>query len=184
MKLFSARSLPRSVPSPLSTQPLGTGADMDGQLILKRAPILACHNTQDILSRSMRCEVCKRELAKGEAVHRVVISHSGDWFSLFHGNIGSVCTDCAAPIAERKWFAKSCSNCQRSTLFHHVRKNLRYFFCSSECRQTFFYARRRQRTKPRLCKICGQNFTPQDDRPRYCSLGCKLEAFRRRAVIK
>ena len=44
----------------------------------------------------MRCEVCKRELAKGETVYRVVISHSGDWFSVFHGNVGSVCTDCAA----------------------------------------------------------------------------------------
>src|SRR5215471_714129 len=126
-------------------------------------------HTRDISPRSMRCEICKRELAQGETAYRVVISHSGDWFSLFHGRVGSVCTGCATPIAERKWFATSCSNCQRSMMFDDVSGKMRYFFCSSECRQAFFKARRR----PKLCLICGENFTPQSRTTRYCSLGCR-----------
>ena len=113
-------------------------------LILKRAALPQRFN----FPSKMRCQICKRELAKGEAVYRAAISHSGA-FTLFHGSVGSVCTDCAAPIAERKWFAKSCPNCQRPTLFDRVHRNMRYFFCSGECRQAFFNARRRRRTKRR-----------------------------------
>jgi hypothetical protein len=74
---------------------------------------------------NLQCEVCKRELAKHEAVYRVAISYSGDWFSLFPGNIASVCADCAAPIAERNSFARMCSNCPRPVLIDRIRKDLR-----------------------------------------------------------
>jgi hypothetical protein len=143
-----------------------------------------CYQLHESASHQvMRCEVCKRELAENEAVYRAAVGKDGS-FSLFHGNVGSVCADCAVAITGRTWFARTCSNCQRSVFLDRVRRNLRYLFCSSECRKAASYARKRQRIRPRPCNICGQTFTPRSDKSRYCSLTCQLEAFRRRRAAE
>jgi hypothetical protein len=127
----------------------------------------------------MRCEVCKRELAEHEAVYRATIARDNS-FSLFHGKVGSVCTDCATTIAGCQWVSRLCSNCQRLTFFARLRKNLRYVFCGIECRQAASNARRLKKwMTPRPCAICGQDFTPRSYYARHCSMTCKVEAYQK-----
>jgi hypothetical protein len=147
----------------------------------------------------MHCDICKRQLAKDEAVHRVLGLASLCWREWSGRGIASVCTECrAAPpegsewlfdLASRDWRSpRPCQHCGRPVHVDRHRNHLRYFVCSDQCRVAIYNANARQKLKERgkrpvpkqPCVICGEPFTPKRSDAIYCSGACKQRGYRRK----
>lgn len=142
----------------------------------------------------MHCGICKRELAKDEAVYRL---HLGDsYFRITGKNIGTVCAQCAVSkttydgrVLVKHWPpSKPCECCGRPVHVDRHRKHLRYFVCSDQCRIAIYNANARAKLKrqgerpvpKQACVICGALFTPKRSDAIYCSAACKQRGYRRK----
>jgi predicted nucleic acid-binding Zn ribbon protein len=153
----------------------------------------------------MHCGICKRELAKDEAVFRV-LGLASRWRDEWGGkDIASVCTQCrAAPPKgseylfdpEYGWSTRGhwraprpCQHCGRPVYIDTRRDHIRYFVCSDQCRIAIYNANSRHKLKQRRehrsppkqpCVICGEPFTPKRTDAIYCSAACKQRGYRRK----
>lgn len=147
----------------------------------------------------MKCQLCRRELTATETVWR--------YYDAQIRGVLSICDECFYSkertfrdnLSARdkefwgNWFEDylqktwreplPCERCGRPVRTPR-RHKLKLIVCGKSCRVAIFNAQARMRRAlaPRACVVCGQSFTPKRSDSRYCSVGCKQSAYRRRNV--
>jgi hypothetical protein len=132
----------------------------------------------------VNCQLCKRELARDEAVYRFCGGYSDYWMHKFGGSIGSICTACSAHWPPLKGWREPepCAHCGRPVFNLLRRKQPKLVICGSACRvaASLAKARLRRALQPKACVICGESFAPKRTDSCYCSAACKQKSFRHR----
>jgi hypothetical protein len=93
------------------------------------------------------------------------------------------CAECLAEIAESPAWQKPCEACGRSMPPKRSNGRATRLWCSAACqlwakshpgerRDSDWLPNGRARRHPRPCARCGENFTPYDDRLKYCARKC------------
>ncbi len=154
-----------------------------------------------LISVTMQCAICQRELSKREPVYRVRMGYHGqhDWHFAWGvtGSIAVVCSKCKAKppkgsewlfdgATHGPWFpAEPCQHCGRPVFVDRQRRGLRYFVCSEQCRigvnnrRASMFRPRPLDPEPKPCATCGEAFTPKRSDALYCSPACKQRAYRK-----
>lgn len=138
----------------------------------------------------MNCEHCLRDVTEAEPVYRARLWDGHPWFRGYPVII-HLCSDCGTGdvMNWRKWHPpKPCDNCARSVHHSANYKVPLHVTCGPVCREALYAAQARamRRHHPmRQCQSCGVPFAPKSAAvTRFCSVGCKQMAYRRRLTIR
>jgi hypothetical protein len=110
----------------------------------------------------MHCDICKRQLANGEAVYRFWGVPFGFWPFARNKSVITACTRCRANPPQKRssegsvytfqrfehaYPPQPCQHCGRPVYADRQRRGLRYFVCSDQCRIAIYNANARAKLK-------------------------------------
>jgi len=137
--------------------------------------------TSYAIRNALNCEHCRRDLTDTEPVYRVRLWENHPWVRRYP-TVLHLCSDCADTM-RRKWHpARPCDNCARPVHHGENYKVPLHVTCGPVCRNAIKAAQARALRRPPIfkCQSCGTPFGPKRADARFCSVGCKQRAYRRR----
>ena len=104
--------------------------------------------------------------AQQELKRKYTEEREGDKTPMFYNIARGICAHCGQEFYQR-------------TPLYYGRQSLKY--CSERCRNDAYIARRRQRHKAalnKICTVCGRAYTAKKTDSLYCGAACKQKAYR------
>lgn len=158
----------------------------------------------------MKCWKCNRELGNREAVYywRIPVK-AGGWrlvpgwrqVALCRPCLDAQCADRIGPDPEQHWYRsmeelirkefrpkRRCEVCKRLVWNYKWRRLGRRIVCGDRCRLKVFNLKRREERlasrKDLRCQSCRTAFTPTRTDAHFCSVACRMRAYRQRASAR